>query len=145
MVPTWRQLAYNPRKKPKHTFNILALGGAPNRSGTVAKVLIMTPRKPNSAKRKVVKVKLSNLYRVYATIPGMGHNLHEFSQVMVRGGSAKDLPGVNLALIKGVLGFSMYERDLRFQRRSKFGIVKRRTKVSFKIQPWRSGGHIKNT
>ena len=144
MGPTWRQLILKPRKRQKNTFSILSLGGAPNRGGGVAKVVIMTPRKPNSAKRKVVKVKLTNMYRVYATITGLGHDLHEFSLVMVRGGSAKDLPGVNLALIRGKYGFDMPERIIRMQRRSKFGILKRRTKVSFKIAPWRPGGHKKD-
>jgi len=83
----------------------------------------MTPRKPNSAKRKIAKVRLVfNLKRVFASVPGKGDNLHEYSTVMLRGGSAKDLPGVNYALMRGLLDFAAPEVFQRMARRSKFGI-----------------------
>lgn len=93
------------------------------RKGVVYKVAIMTPRKPNSAKRKIVKVRLlANKKRVFANIPGIGHNLREYSVVMVRGGSANDLPGVNYTVIRGILDFTKLEDFGRRAGRSKYGV-----------------------
>jgi small subunit ribosomal protein S12 len=121
---TTSQLLRNARQRPKYRPRLRALAGAPHRRGVIYKLTIMTPRKPNSAKRKIAKVRvLFNQLRVFANIPGMGHNLHEFSVVMVRGGSAKDLPGVNYTLMKGMLDFSSFEIFNRKAGRSKYGIT----------------------
>ena len=80
-----------------------ALKQCPQASGTCTRVYTMTPKKPNSALRKVARVRLKNGYEITAYIPGVGHNLQEHSQVMVRGGRVKDLPGVKYHLIRGVL------------------------------------------
>lgn len=82
----------------------------------------MTPKKPNSAKRKVAKVRLSNNFKITARIIGQGHNLQSHSTVLVRGGRANDLPGVRFTLIRGVLGFHWKERIIRLKSRSKYGI-----------------------
>jgi small subunit ribosomal protein S12 len=84
----------------------------------------VSPKKPNSAKRKVAKVKLSSGRHVIAAIPGQGHNLQRFSVVLVRGGRARDIPGVRYKLIKGKYDFSIDEREFRFKRRSKYGLSK---------------------
>jgi small subunit ribosomal protein S12 len=121
---TINQLLRNVKKKPKYRPRLRALAGAPHRRGIIYKLAIMTPRKPNSAKRKIAKVRVVfNQMRVFANIPGIGHNLHEYSVVMVRGGSAKDLPGVNYTLMKGLLDFSSYEEFSRKASRSKYGIT----------------------
>jgi len=122
-MPTSNQLISGCRSGKYRRPRLLALQGAPQRQGVVYKVAIMTPRKPNSAKRKIVKVRLSfNSRRVFANIPGIGHNLREYSLVLVEGGSAKDLPGVNYTAIRGVLDFGVKEQIKRRQRRSKFGL-----------------------
>lgn len=122
-MPTVYQLLKKARSGKVKRVKLLALAGAPMRRGVVYKVDIMTPRKPNSAKRKIVKVRLTfNKKRVFANIPGMGHKLREYSVVMVRGGSAKDLPGVNYGLIRGSLDFIHKEEFERRNRRSKFGV-----------------------
>lgn len=124
---TSNQLLTNGRVCKFRRVRLLALDGSPHRRGIVYKLAIMTPRKPNSAKRKIAKIKLIyNRRRVFASIPGIGHNLHEYSMVMIRGGSAKDLPGVNYALMRGLLDFLPKEDFIRTQRRSKFGV--KRTK-----------------
>mmetsp|Transcript_18421 Transcript_18421/g.20476 ORF Transcript_18421/g.20476 Transcript_18421/m.20476 type:complete len:164 (+) Transcript_18421:34-525(+) len=105
----------------------LLFKGSPMRRGVVTKTLNVTPRKPNSAKRKVARVKLFHSgEEIYATIPGQDHNLHEHAQVLVRGSSPNDLPGINCSLVKGKYDFSPYERIKRSKRRSKFGIKKPR-------------------
>jgi len=127
-MPTSTQLFAGCRSGKKRRPKLLALEGAPQRQGMVYKVTIMTPRKPNSAKRKIVKVRLGyNRRRVFANIPGLGtHELREYSLVLVEGGAAKDLPGVNYTVIRGALDFSRIEDFGRKQRRSKFGLKKRR-------------------
>lgn len=122
-MPTVNQLFKNARINYKKRPRLLALQGSPHRRGLIYKITTMTPRKPNSAKRKIAKIKLVyNKRRVFANIPGKGHTLHEYSSVMVRGGSAKDLPGVNYTLIRGLLDFIAKENFVRKARRSKFGI-----------------------
>lgn len=122
-MSTVQQLLKRVRKNPIKRQRLLALQGSPHRRGIVYKITTMTPRKPNSAKRKIAKLRVTfNLKRVFASIPGKGHNLHEYSAVLVRGGSAKDLPGVNYALMRGKLDFLPEESFKRMARRSKFGI-----------------------
>jgi len=102
-LPTINQLVRNCRKKQTSKTKSPALQGSPQASGTCTRVWTMTPKKPNSALRKVARVRLKNGIEVTTYIPGIGHNLQEHSQVMVRGGRVKDLPGVRYHLIRGVL------------------------------------------
>ncbi len=102
-MPTINQLVRNCRKEKTKKTKSRALKGAPQASGTCTRVYTMTPKKPNSALRKVARVRLKNGNEITAYIPGIGHNLQEHSQVMVRGGRVKDLPGVKYHLIRGVL------------------------------------------
>lgn len=124
-MPTSKQLMRNARVRRYRRPRLLALQGSPHRRGIIYRLTTMTPRKPNSAKRKIAKVRLVfNQKRVFASVPGKGHTLHEYSAVMLRGGSAKDLPGVNYALMRGLLDFAPNELFQRMARRSKFGIKK---------------------
>ena len=121
-MPTINQLVRKPRRqqyrKPKHP----ALHSCPQKRGVCLQVKIMTPKKPNSALRKVARVRLSNGVEVTAYIPGVGHNLQEHSIVLVRGGRVKDLPGVRYKIIRGTLDTSGV-RD-RKQARSRYGAKK---------------------
>ncbi len=121
-MPTINQLVHRPRRqqyrRPKHP----ALHGCPQKRGVCLQVKIMTPKKPNSALRKVARVRLSNGVEVTAYIPGEGHNLQEHSIVLVRGGRVRDLPGVRYHIIRGVLD-SQGVQD-RKQARSKYGAKK---------------------
>jgi small subunit ribosomal protein S12 len=96
------------------------LGINPQKKGTVVRARIVTPRKPNSAKRPVAKVVLVNKRRLTAHIPGIGHNLKKHSSVLVRGGGARDLPGVRYTCVRGVYDFSKVLN--RYNKRSKYGI-----------------------
>ena len=102
-MPTINQLVRNCRKKITKATNSPALKRCPQASGTCTRVYTTTPKKPNSALRKVARVRLKNGMEVTTYIPGIGHNLQEHSQVMIRGGRVKDLPGVRYHLIRGVL------------------------------------------
>jgi len=102
-LPTINQLMRGSRKKRVSKTKSPALLQCPQASGTCTRVYTMTPKKPNSALRKVARVRLKNGIEVSAYIPGIGHNLQEHSQVMIRGGRVKDLPGVRYHLIRGVL------------------------------------------
>lgn len=119
---TINQLVKSPRKKVKRKSKSPALCGCPQRRGVCTRVYIMTPKKPNSALRKVAKVKLTSGYEVTCYIPGIGHNLQEHSIVLVRGGRVKDLPGVRYHIIRGVLDAAGVEG--RKQGRSKYGTKK---------------------
>ena len=102
-MPTINQLLRGSRKKQVQKTKSPALKACPQASGTCTRVYTMTPKKPNSALRKVARVRLKNGMEVTSYIPGIGHNLQEHSQVMIRGGRVKDLPGVRYHLIRGVL------------------------------------------
>ncbi len=102
-MPTINQLLRNCRKTKAQKTKSPALKACPQASGTCTRVFTMTPKKPNSALRKVARVRLKNGYEVATYIPGIGHNLQEHSQVLIRGGRVKDLPGVRYHLIRGVL------------------------------------------
>jgi small subunit ribosomal protein S12 len=118
-MPTINQLVRKPRK-PKRVINkVPALQGNPQKRGVCVRVYTTTPKKPNSALRKVARVRLSNGYEVTAYIPGEGHNLQEHSVVVIRGGRVKDLPGVRYHIIRGTLD-TQGVKD-RKQRRSKYG------------------------
>jgi len=118
-VPTINQLVRKGRKKIKEKSNTPALLSCPQRKGVCTKVSTTTPKKPNSALRKVARVRLTNGLEVTAYIPGEGHNLQEHSTVLVRGGRVKDLPGVRYHIVRGTLESSGVES--RRQGRSKYG------------------------
>lgn len=118
-MPTINQLVKGARKPVKYKSKSPALKGCPQRRGVCTRVYIMTPKKPNSALRKVAKVKLTSGAEVTCYIPGIGHNLQEHSIVLVRGGRVKDLPGVRYHIIRGVLDAAGVEG--RKQGRSKYG------------------------
>ena len=105
-MPTINQLVRGFRKKQISKTKSPALKSCPQASGTCTRVYTTSPKKPNSALRKVARVRLKNGFEVTAYIPGVGHNLQEHSQVMIRGGRVKDLPGVRYHIIRGVLDAS---------------------------------------
>ncbi|MDT7880671.1 MAG: 30S ribosomal protein S12 [Candidatus Hydrothermia bacterium] len=121
-MPTINQLVRNPRKPKKRKSKAPALEGNPQKRGVCIRVYTTTPKKPNSALRKVAKVRLSNGREVIAYIPGEGHNLQEHSVVLVRGGRVKDLPGVKYHIIRGVYDAAGVEK--RRNSRSKYGTKK---------------------
>jgi small subunit ribosomal protein S12 len=118
-MPTINQLVRKPRKTPFVRTKVPALESCPQKRGVCVRVYTTTPKKPNSALRKVARVRLTNGFEVTSYIPGEGHNLQEHSVVMLRGGRVKDLPGVRYHVIRGVLDTEGV-RDRR-QRRSKYG------------------------
>lgn len=118
-MPTINQLIRKPRKKPVERTKVPALERCPQKRGVCTRVYTTTPKKPNSALRKVARVRLTNGFEVTSYIPGEGHNLQEHSVVMIRGGRVKDLPGVRYHIIRGVLD-TQGVSDRR-QRRSKYG------------------------
>ena len=118
-MPTLHQLIRNGRKAIKKKSKSPALQSNPQRRGVCTRVYTTTPKKPNSALRKVARVRLTNGIEVTAYIPGEGHNLQEHSIVLVRGGRVKDLPGVRYHIVRGALDTSGV--DGRGQRRSKYG------------------------
>jgi small subunit ribosomal protein S12 len=120
-VPTYHQLLNKPRRRKVHTNNVTALVGCPQKKGVCVKLRIVKPKKPNSAQRKVTKLRLSTKRMIIARIPGQGHNLQEYSSVLVSGGRAPDLPGVRYTLIKGKYDFSRREDFVRRKKLSKYG------------------------
>ncbi len=118
-MPTIAQLVRNGRAKLKSKTKSPALRGCPQKRGVCVRVYTTTPKKPNSALRKVARIRLMNAMEVTAYIPGVGHNLQEHSIVMIRGGRVKDLPGVRYHIIRGTLD-SMGVADRR-RSRSKYG------------------------
>ncbi|MGB2600211.1 MAG: 30S ribosomal protein S12 [Candidatus Omnitrophota bacterium] len=121
-MPTINQLIRKGRKAIKEKSKSPALKGCPQRRGVCLQVKTRTPKKPNSALRKVTRVRLTNGMEVTAYIPGEGHNLQEHSIVSIRGGRVKDLPGVRYHIIRGLLDTSGV--DGRMQSRSKYGAKK---------------------
>ncbi len=118
-MPTINQLIRKGRQKVRYKSKSPALQGCPQRRGVCVRVYTTTPKKPNSAMRKVARVRLTNGIEVTAYIPGEGHNLQEHSIVLVRGGRVKDLPGVRYHIIRGALDAQGVEG--RRQGRSKYG------------------------
>lgn len=118
-MPTINQLVRRKRTRPKTKSQSRALEGNPQQRGVCTRVFTTTPKKPNSALRKVARVKLSNGIEVSAYIPGEGHNLQEHSMVLVRGGKVKDLPGVKYHIVRGALDTAGVEN--RKQSRSLYG------------------------
>ncbi|MBU0690460.1 30S ribosomal protein S12 [bacterium] len=124
-MPTIQQLIRSGRVIEKDKSTAPALKNCPQRRGVCTRVYTTTPKKPNSALRKVARVKLSNGIVVTAYIPGEGHNLQEHSIVLIRGGRVKDLPGVRYHIIRGILDTSGV--DGRQQGRSKYGTKKKKS------------------
>ena len=118
-MPTINQLVRSARKRVKKKKKTPALKGAPQKRGVCTRVYTTTPKKPNSALRKVARVRLSSGVEVTAYIPGVGHNLQEHSIVLVRGGRVKDLPGVRYRIVRGSLDTQGVKG--RQQARSKYG------------------------
>nr|YP_009630665.1 ribosomal protein S12 [Eriocaulon buergerianum]YP_009630709.1 ribosomal protein S12 [Eriocaulon buergerianum]YP_009701149.1 ribosomal protein S12 [Eriocaulon decemflorum]YP_010290798.1 ribosomal protein S12 [Eriocaulon cinereum]YP_010292994.1 ribosomal protein S12 [Eriocaulon alpestre]YP_010293079.1 ribosomal protein S12 [Eriocaulon australe]YP_010472937.1 ribosomal protein S12 [Eriocaulon fistulosum]YP_010473022.1 ribosomal protein S12 [Eriocaulon truncatum]YP_010473192.1 ribosomal prot len=102
-MPTIKQLIRNARQPIRNVTKSPALKGCPQRRGTCTRVYTITPKKPNSALRKVARVRLTSGFEITAYIPGIGHNLQEHSVVLVRGGRVKDLPGVRYHIVRGTL------------------------------------------
>ena len=118
-MPTINQLVSRGRESVKYKTKSPALQSSPQKRGVCTRVYTSTPKKPNSALRKVAKVRLTNGFEVIGYIPGEGHNLQEHSVVMIRGGRVKDLPGVRYHILRGVLDTQGVKN--RKQRRSKYG------------------------
>lgn len=118
-MPTINQLIRYPRKSKAFKSYVPALQKCPQKRGVCTRVYTTTPKKPNSALRKVAKVRLSNTYEVTSYIPGEGHNLQEHSAVLIRGGKVKDVPGVKYHCVRGV--FDLQGVEKRKQSRSKYG------------------------
>ncbi|MCR9178353.1 MAG: 30S ribosomal protein S12 [Alphaproteobacteria bacterium] len=118
-MPTINQLVRHGRKVPVERNKVPALQACPQKRGVCTRVYTTTPKKPNSALRKVARIRLTNGFEVISYIPGEGHNLQEHSVVMIRGGRVKDLPGVRYHIIRGTLD-TQGVKDRR-QRRSKYG------------------------
>ena len=125
-MPTISQLVRKGRKKVVKKSKSASLVGCPQKRGVCTRVYTTTPKKPNSAMRKVARVRLTNGIEVNAYIPGEGHNLQEHSIVLVRGGRVKDLPGVRYHIVRGALDTAGVEG--RLQRRSKYGAKKSKGK-----------------
>lgn len=127
VLPTVNQLLRKGRKQIEKKNKVPALKGSPQRRGVCVQVRTLTPRKPNSALRKVARVRLSTGYEVTAYIPGEKHNLQEHSSVLIRGGRVKDLPGVRYHIIRGALdtqGVGVGRYVQRNKSRSKYGTKK---------------------
>ena len=124
-MPTISQLIRKPREKAANRNKVPALGASPQKRGVCTRVYTTTPKKPNSALRKVARVRLTSGVEVTAYIPGVGHNLQEHSIVLVRGGRVKDLPGVRYKIIRGSLDTQGVRN--RKQARSKYGAKKEKS------------------
>ena len=119
-MPTIQQLIRSSREKLTEKSKAPALKACPQRRGICLRVYTITPKKPNSALRKVARVRLTTGYEVTAYIPGIGHNLQEHAVVLVRGGRVKDLPGVRYHIVRGTLDTAGVKK--RLQSRSKYGV-----------------------
>ncbi len=131
-MPTISQLVKNERKKIIDKTKSPALTNCPQRRGVCTRVYTTTPKKPNSALRKVARVRLTNGFEVTSYIPGIGHNLQEHSVVMIRGGRVKDLPGVRYHIIRGTLDTAGVAN--RTQSRSKYGAKKSKSRQKVELQ-----------
>ena len=121
-MPTINQLVRSSRRKVTWKSKAPAMGGNPQKRGVCTRVYTTTPKKPNSALRKVARVRLTNQMEVTAYIPGIGHNLQEHSIVLVRGGRVRDIPGVRYKVIRGALDTAGVGD--RRQARSRYGVKK---------------------
>lgn len=119
-MPTINQLVRQPRKPVRKRNKVPAMEACPQKRGVCTRVYTITPKKPNSALRKVARIRLTNGYEVTGYIPGEGHNLQEHSVVLIRGGRVKDLPGVRYHIVRGTLDCVGVEK--RRRSRSKYGV-----------------------
>lgn len=117
----WNFLINTGRVAKKRYTQLKALRGGPQKKGICTKLRIIKPKKPNSAQRKIARVRVSLKRQISAYIPGQGHNLREYSVVLIRGGRANDLPGVRYSLIRGKYDFYFGEEIDRRKKRSKYG------------------------
>ena len=124
-MPTFNQLVRRGRQRPRYKTSSPALQGSPQKRGVCVRVYTQTPKKPNSALRKVARVRLTNSMEVTTYIPGVGHNLQEHSIVLVRGGRVRDLPGVRYKIIRGSLDTQGVRN--RKQARSRYGAKKEKS------------------
>nr|YP_010196010.1 ribosomal protein S12 [Gracilaria bursa-pastoris]UAD83407.1 ribosomal protein S12 [Gracilaria bursa-pastoris] len=124
-MPTIQQLVRSARQRSNKKTKSPALKGCPQRRGVCTRVYTTTPKKPNSALRKVARVRLTSGFEVTAYIPGIGHNIQEHSVVLIRGGRVKDLPGVRYHVVRGILDASGVKD--RKKSRSKYGAKKPKT------------------
>ena len=124
-MSTINQLIRVPRRSTKNRTKSNALQKCPQRKGVCIKVYVTSPKKPNSAKRKVAKVRLTNNIQIITYIPGEGHNLQEHSMVLLRGGAVKDLPGIKYHLVRGK--YDLGSILSRTQSRSKYGTKKKKS------------------
>jgi len=122
-MTTINQICRGKRKKKKTRNKVPALDNCPQKKGVCTRIFLRTPKKPNSALRKLVKLRLTNNKKIMAYIPGEGHQLQEYSTVIIRGGRVKDLPGIKYHLIRGKLDFSGLTK--RITSRSKYGTKKK--------------------
>ena len=129
-MPTINQLIRKPRVAKKAKSKVPALANSPQKRGVCTRVYTTTPKKPNSALRKVARVRLTNGFEVSSYIGGEGHNLQEHSVVLIRGGRVKDLPGVRYHIVRGTLDTAGVKN--RVQSRSKFGCKKVTPKTASK-------------
>jgi small subunit ribosomal protein S12 len=129
-LPTLNQLVRMGRAKSKSKTKSPALKGSPQKRGVCVKVATMTPKKPNSALRKIARVRLTNGMEVTCYIPGVGHNLQEHSIVLIRGGRVKDLPGVRYHIVRGTLDSAGVAG--RNQSRSKYGMKRPKKEAAAK-------------
>ena len=125
-MPTINQLIRKPRRKKRSKSKTPLLEGCPQKRGVCLNVKTVTPKKPNSALRKIARVRLSNKFEVTSYIPGEGHNLQEHSIVLVRGGRVKDLPGVRYHIVRGSLDTAGVSK--RKKSRSKYGTKREEAK-----------------
>lgn len=121
-MPTINQLCKTPRSSKIRRIKVPALELNPQKKGVCIKLFLRTPKKPNSALRKLARLRLTNGKKISAYIPGEGHNLQEYSTVLIRGGRVKDLPGIKYTLVRGKLDFSGLKN--RKTSRSKYGAKK---------------------
>ena len=121
-MPTINQLCNKPRQQKKARKKTPALEQCPQKKGVCIKIFLQTPKKPNSALRKLAKLRLSNNKRISAYIPGEGHSLQEYSSVLIRGGRVKDLPGIKYHIVRGK--FDLQGIPKRRTARSKYGTKK---------------------
>lgn len=122
-MSTYNQLCKKKRRRRKRLNKTPALEKCPQKKGVCEKLVLRTPKKPNSALRKLVKLRLTNNKKIYAYIPGEGHNLQPYSTVLIRGGRVQDVPGIKYRLIRGKLDF--IGQTGRKTSRSKYGIKKK--------------------
>jgi small subunit ribosomal protein S12 len=123
-MPTIQQLVREARQEVRNKTKSPALKGCPQRRGICTRVYTTTPKKPNSALRKVARVRLTTRFEVTAYIPGIGHNLQEHSVVLIRGGRVKDLPGVRYHIVRGTLDAAAVKN--RVKSRSKYGVKRQK-------------------